>query len=548
MWVAKANEAHTLLETIVARRGEIYMMDSGSPVAVVINQTTYAIIIDPAITEKDKIKAALEKNAKDYITADLDEVYNTEGLRYFIVAKNVPHEVATKIAEEEIDGVWFQKNASRVYPEGEMASTLLGFVNAEGIGQYGIEGAFNDTLKGKDGLLKSISDVNNIALSIGNDNVKIPAEDGKNLVLTVDRGLEKGIEEIAASAIDNTDATNAAVLVMDANTSEVLAMASLPNYDPKNYGYVKDASAYINQVTEVPYEPASVCKSFAFATAINEGKMTADTEYFNEGYDIVDGWKIENAEKRGSLYGTIDMRTALYWSLNTGSIKALKLLGGNPDAITKEGREKLYSYYHDKFRLGIPTGIELAESYGVIPDPNEGYGRDSAYAIMTFGQGLTTTMLQTAVAFNAVVNGGYYRTPTIIKGTLNTDGTIVPKEISENDTEERILTAETSNTMRELLINNRDYKVRNGIDREGYAVGGKTGTAQVVVDGAYDNTMTTTIGSYVGFVTTAGEMPKYIIMTKVWADGQALSGAEAGYLFDDISNYVINYLKIKPKS
>ncbi len=114
--------------------------------------------------------------------------------------------------------------------------------------------------------------------------------------------------------------------------------------------------------------------------------------------------------------------------------------------------------------------------------------------------------------------------------------------------EDKILSDETSATMRDLLINNRDYKVRNGIDREGYAVGGKTGTAQVVIDGAYDNSMSTTIGSYVGFVATAGEMPKYIIMTKMWGEGQALSGAEAGYLFDDVSNFVINYLKIKPKT
>ena len=548
-WVAKADEAHTMLETIVARRGEIYMMDSGTPVAVVMNQTTYSIIIDPAITDKDKIKAALEENAKDYITANLDEVYNTEGLRYYIVARNVPHGAATKIAEKGIDGVWFQKNSSRVYPEGEMASELLGFVNADGIGQYGVEGYFNQLLKGKDGLLKSISDVNNIALSIGDDNVKIPAEDGKNLVLTIDRGLERSVEEIAAAALENSAATNAAVLIMDANTSEVLAMASLPNYDPKNYGYVKDASEYINQVTEVPYEPASICKSFAFSAAINEGKMTSETEYFNQGYDYVDGWKIENAEKRSILYGTISMKTALYWSLNTGSMKALKLLGDNPDEITQVGRERLYDYYHNKFRLDVPTGIELAESHdSVIPDPNEGYGRDSAYAIMTFGQGLTTTMLQTAVAFNAVVNGGYYRTPTIVKGTLNSDGTITPRELSDNDIEEQIISAETSDMMRDMLMNNRSYKVTSGIDREGYAIGGKTGTAQVVVDGAYDNTMSTTVGSYVGFVTTAGEMPKYIIMTKMWGEGQALGGIEAGYLFDDISNFVINYLKIKPKT
>ena len=256
-WVAKANEQHTLLETIVAERGEIYMMDGDEPVAVVLNQTVYSIIIDPSITNQEQITEALNKYAKDNITADLDQVFSVEGLRYYIVARNVSHTNANKIAEEGIAGVWFQESNQRVYPEGEMASGLLGFVNSDGIGQYGVEGSLNEMLSGTDGLLKTVSDVNNVALSIGDDNVKIPAEDGENVVLSVDRGLERGVEEIAASAIENTPATNASVLIMDANTNEVLAMANLPNYDPSNYGYVKDASAYINYVTEVPYEPAS---------------------------------------------------------------------------------------------------------------------------------------------------------------------------------------------------------------------------------------------------------------------------------------------------
>ena len=145
-WVAKADEQHTLLETIVAKRGEIYMMDEGEPVAVVLNQTTYQIIIDPTVTSKDDIKRALETYAEDYIVVDLDEVYNTEGLRYSVVAKNVPREIADKIAGENIAAVWFQKNNQRVYPEGEMASGLLGFVNADGIGQYGVEGSLNNLL------------------------------------------------------------------------------------------------------------------------------------------------------------------------------------------------------------------------------------------------------------------------------------------------------------------------------------------------------------------------------------------------------------------
>ncbi len=545
-WVAKADQEHTLLETIIAKRGEIYMMDDGEPVPVVLNQTTYNIIIDPAVTDREKITRVLNDNAKDYLAVNLDEVYNTEGLRYSIVAKNVPLDIADKIAEEDINAVWFQKNNQRVYPEGEMASGLLGFVNADGLGQYGVEGSLNHILSGKDGLLKATADVNKVALSIGNDNTKIPAKDGENVVLTIDRGLQIGVEGIASEAVESGPATNASALVMDPNSGEILAMANVPNYNPGDYGNVTDTSAYVNYTLDVPYEPASVCKNFAFSAAINEGVMTPETTYFNEGYVIIDGWKIQNAEQRDSLYGTINMQTALSWSLNSGSIYALKLLGGNPNAINQSGREKLYDYYYNKFRLGQPTGIELMEEVGFIPDPNEGWGRDSVYANMTFGQNLNLTMLQVATGFSAIINGGIYRTPTIVEGTLE-DGELKP-ETRENVIEDKILTDETSSTMREMLINNRTSKVRYGIDKEGYAVGGKSGTAQVIKDGAYDDTMTETVGTYIGFVGPEGELPKYVIMVKIWGEGQHLDGTNhAGGLFDSISNYLIDYLKIKPK-
>ncbi len=539
-WVAKANEQHTMLETITAKRGEIYMMDGSEPVAVVLNQAVYQIIIDPAVTPKDDIKNVLEKYAKDYITADFDEVYAIEGLRYYIVAKNVPYSIATEIAKQGIANVWMKEGNGRVYPEGEVGSTVLGFVNSDGLGQYGIEGSLNNILKGEDGLLKSISDVNNVALSIGKDNVKIEAEDGQDVVLSIDRGLERGVEEVLAGAINDTAATNAAALVMNPNTGEVVAMTSLPGYNPGDYGKVKDASAYINQVTEIAYEPASIFKNFVFSAAINEGKMTADTTYFNTPFTEVDGNQIWNAEQRAILNNqNLTMRDALYWSLNVGSIQALKFLGDNPDEITATGRERMYDYYTNKFRLGHATGIELIEAEGFIWDPHaEIYGLNAAYANMTFGQNLSATMIQTATAFSAVVNGGVWRTPSVVKGTLK-DGTITPLENHEK-IEDQILSTETSATMRSLLINNRSYKARAGIDRAGYDVGGKSGTAQVVVNGAYDDSMSNLVGSYIGFVAPSGSMPEYVIMVKMWGEGQALSGEEAQSLFDPHSNYVID--------
>ena len=537
-WVAKANEQHTMLETIVAKRGEIYMMDKNEPVAVVLNQTTYQVVIDPAITEREPLEKALKQYAEDYIAVNLDEVYNHEGLRYAIVAKNIPRTIAEKIASEDLSAVWFTKNNQRVYPEGELASGLLGFVNADGLGQYGVEGSLNDLLSGKDGLLKTTADVNNVALSIGNDNVKIPAEDGKNIVLSIDRGLEDGVERLAAEAINKTAATNASVLIMRPDTGEVLTMANLPNYNPANYGAVTDASAYNNYTLDIPYEPASICKNFAFSAAINEGVMTPDTTYFNKHYEEVDDWKIWNAEQRGMLYGTLTMRDALYWSLNTGSIYALKLLGGNPNSINQQGREKLYDYYYNKFRLGQATGVELVEAEGFIPDPNEGWGRDSTYANLTFGQNLSITMLQTATAFSAVVNGGTWRTPSVIKGEL-VDGKVASSE--DDKIEDKILSDETSAMMRGMLINNRSYKN----DRAGYDIGGKSGTAQVIRNGAYDDSFAELVGSYIGFIAPSGEMPEYVIMTKMWGEGQSIGSGDAMDLFDSLSNFLIDYYKIK---
>ncbi len=534
-WVAKASEQHTLLETIAAKRGEIYMMDHGEPVAVVLNQTTYQIVIDPAITQKDDIAKVLDDYAKDYQIADLDDIYSREGLRYAIVAKNVPRDIVEKIVAAEVPAVWLQKTNQRVYPEGDLASGLLGFVNAEGKGQYGVEGSLNELLAGKDGLLKTTADVNKVALSIGNENIKIPAINGENIVLSIDRGLERGIEDLALEAINNTPASNASVLVLDPNTSKVLAMANLPNYNPANYSSVEDASVFNNYTVDIPYEPASICKTFAFSAAINEGKMTPETTYYNQHYEEIDGWKIWNAERRSSLYGTLTMRDALYWSLNTGSIHALKLLGDNPDQITKQGRERLFDYYHNKFRLGNETGFELFEAEGYIPDPNEGWGRDSTYANITFGQNLGITMLQTATAFSAVINGGTWRTPSIL----------AEKKLTES-VEDKILSDETSAMMREMLIHNRNYKVRQGVDRPGYDIGGKSGTAQVVRNGAYDDSFNELVGSYIGFIAPNGEMPEYVIMVKMWGEGESVGSGEAMDLFDSISNYMIDYFKIRP--
>ena len=540
-WVAKAEEQHTLENTISAKRGEIYMMDGDEPVEVVMNETVYTVIIDPMIVNREKLEKAISKAGIE-TTTKVSEVFSSGELRYFILAKKVPREKMLKLREEELGGVYIKEETSRVYPEGELAAQVLGFVNADGEGQYGVEGALNKELKGKDGLLKTIADVNQVALSIGDENVKIPAEDGENVVLSIDRNIQKNVERILREKLEEYGKDKAAAIVMNPNNGEILAMANIPTYDPAKYTEVEDAGVYMNRTVEEPYEPASVCKAFTFATGIELGVMTPETTYYNQHVTYIDGWPIWNASLNDSLYGTQTMQVALNWSLNTGSIQALRLIGGNAERITEEGRKRLYDFYVNHFGLGTFTGIELYEAEGLIGDPVEGDGRDSLYANMTFGQNLQVTMIQVISGYATLINGGKYYTPTIVKGKIE-NGKLVEKE--KQGAVREAISAETSKTMRGMLYGTRAMQRLYGNDRAGYYIGGKTGTAQVIRDGKY--VMDESVATYVGFGGNSQDLSDYIVMVRIWKDGQTTDAQMYALpTFTAISNYLIDYLKLKP--
>lgn len=544
-WSAKAAAQQTLSTVIPAKRGEIYMLDGEEPAAVVMNATVYTVIVDPMMASQDEVSAKLTEILGDKRTAEWSEVFANKALRYYVVGKNVERAAAEQIAELGATGVWLQSGTRRVYPEGQLGSTVLGFVNAEGKGQYGVEGALNERLAGKDGKIKTVKDVNNVALSIGDDNIKEPAVDGENVVLSIDKNIQYNTEKIIAAKAHELGFANASAIVMDPNSGRVLAMADVPGYDPANYGNVESAAAYVNHVVEDPFEPASVCKTFTFATAVDYNLMTPQTTFINNGETYVDGWPIKNAEQGSYLLGSQTMQTAFNYSLNTGSTQALRWLGGDENNINATGRERLYNYYHDRFGLGQETGIELFENTGTVYGPHaEIYGIDSTYANMTFGQNMQVTMLQTAAAFSSVVNGGKYYAPTVVAGKIENG------KFAQNETKSAVretVSETTSATMREMLYGTRTAWRKNGTDKEGFYVGGKTGTAQVIRDGAYS--MDETVATYIGFGGTEGGLPEYVIMVRVWEDGKIAGGqAHALPVFNEVNKYVMDYLRVQPKS
>lgn len=546
MYAEQADAMQTDKQTINAARGEIYVRDTDGNIApLVMNKTVYTLFADPSsIEDVDEAKALVERVVgDDLIDGSMDKLLDSE-LQYVVLAKQLSWEQASEIKDANLYGLGLQADTQRVYPEGTLAAQVLGFVNYDGEGQYGVEQYYNKELSGTPGVLQTITDVSKIPLTIGAKDISIPAEDGTDLVLSIDRNIQAQAEQILADGLKNAQATSGSMVVMDPQTGRVLAMANLPSYDPANYGNVESASVYQNNVISNAYEPGSVMKLFTVGTGLDTGAITPESTFYNNSCIQVDDAKICNVEKSVSGQYMTPMQL-LEYSLNTGAVWVLEQLGGGE--INLAGREKLYDYLVNHYRMNAPTGIDLAnEVDSVIYKPDMNQGPRVLYANMTFGQGEQLTMIQVISAFCAAINGGKYYQPTVLLGTLNGDSADSNVSVDEKDPElvaENVLKPEVSETLKDMLYQAR-YLGANGRAKDnGYYVGGKSGTAQKVDPntGAYSDTLTT--GTYIGFGADKTKTPKYAIMVRVDdAHNGGYSGSAAAQpIFDNMSNFMIQY-------
>ncbi|HEU4715955.1 MAG TPA: penicillin-binding protein 2 [Candidatus Saccharimonadales bacterium] len=551
-YVAQANREQLKQLTIPAKRGEIYAMDSGTPVPLVLNQAVYTVFADPKIVDEpqkmiDTIRRVAGGNARD----NLDGLLAKKDSRYQILATKVTRKQAELMKKEHLKGLGFQEESQRVYPEGQLAAQVLGFVNSEGKGQYGLEGALNKDLTGKDGLLQSVTDISNVPLTIGNKNINIPPKNGKNVVMTIDRNMQAYAERALANGlqaikgrIGTSEDPKGSVLVMDPQTGKVLAMANLPTYNPGEYGKVQDAAAFNNETISVPYEPGSDIKTITMTTGVDKGVVGPESTYNNTDYITVDDATITNATKGQT--GNITLQHALNYSLNTGFVTVAQRLGDGK-SINWQARSTMYDYFYNKLRLGQMTGIELAnEQPGIIIPPSDPQGNAVRYSNMSFGQGLDVTMLQVSAAFSAVVNGGTYHTPSIVAGSMNDDGDVFTPAAAK-PSYQGVIKPSTSDTMRRMIHDARSAFYA-GKDKKGYYIGGKTGTSQTIENGRYVDNQT--VGTYLGFggdSNSAGG-PKYVIMVQVSGKNMNLQGGlDAMPIFTDISNWLLSYMKLQPK-
>lgn len=524
---------------IPAQRGLIYAMDGKTPTKLVMNESIYTVFADPQTIKDDdkseiisKIKEVAGGNVRDGFEALLDKKES----RYQILATKLSRKQAEMIKEKDFTGIGFQETSQRVYPEGQLASQVLGFVNSEG-GQYGIEGSLNDELSGKDGQLKTVTDVSGIPLTIGTRDIDTPAEDGKNVVLSIDRNIQAQTEKILKAKLEASGAKDGSVIVMDPQTGKIMAMANYPTYNPSEYSKVQDGSVFSNGTTSSAYENGSVIKSLTMAMGIDTGVASASATYYNKDYVEIEDRTIKNAVLGHT--GTITFQTAMNYSLNTGMVEIASRLGGGQ--INKTARDTMYDYYHNRFGLGEKTGVEIYEEKGTVISPEESEGNAVRYSNMSFGQGMNTTMIQTASAFSSIINGGTLYKASVLNGEVDSDGNF--KESSSEIRKDNVVKSTTSDQIREILVTAR-HSVGTNNDLAGYQVGGKTGTSQTIENGVYVDDQT--IGSYLGF--GGNSTPKFVIMVSVSGAGQNLQGAQdAGPIFTELSNWMLTYLKIQPE-
>lgn len=532
---------------IPAERGSLYFRDSDEIVPAVLNTTVYTLYADPKEVKYhdevvNRVSTILNLNRTDVM-----KLIKTPNTSYVVLAKRLTKDQVTELFKDkkQLQGINVTPVPQRVYPEGQLAAQVLGFVNDEGEGQYGVESALNERLSGQEGSLKAITDVSGIPLSLDDtSNVAVQPRNGEDLVMTIDRNIQAKAEEALQTGLQRSRATKGSVIVMDPQTGAIKAMANLPTYDPAQYFAVGDDAyeRFQNKVVSAQYEAGSVIKVLTMATGINEGVVSKDSTFQNAGFVQVDDARISNVEQ--SVNGTRSMTDVLKFSLNTGVVHILSQLGGG--SINAQSRDKLFDYFTNRYGFGAITGIEQAgEATGSVYGPRTVQGNNVRYSNMSFGQGLGVTMVQTAAAFSSIINGGNYYKPHVIEGAVKDDEYI--QADSPKPVRTQVVSQETSQQIIEMTRTAvRESPAVASYMRPGYNVGGKTGTSQIIDPKTGKYIDTDTVGSYLGF--GGDEKPRYVIMVRV--DDSKLAGfsgsAAAAPIFGDISNWLLDYYNIKP--
>ena len=458
-------------EEIPAERGEIRDVNGVLLATSVEVKSVYAI---PPTVQKGDVESAATQLAS-VLGMDHDEVLSrlSSNDPWVWLSRRVDAQTASWVATLDIPGVGMLPETMRVYPisgvapQTTLGAQVLGFVNVDGEGQYGVEGAEDALLAGLPGSVSAQEDV--IGRRIADSVYALrPPVDGADLQLTLDAGLQHILEAAMWSTYQKNHAHGVTGLVMDVHTGAIMAMASFPSFNGNTYGST-DPALFTDPAVSRQYEPGSVMKAFTVAAALDAGAIDLQTTVEDDNNLRIADVRIQNADRYTVPYGHGDITAGdvLKLSNNVGAAKIGLLLG----------RQRLYEAFK-RFGFGTPTGVDIAgEASGVVwnPDGPNASG-DLTAAQNAFGQGLSVTAVQLVAGYAAIANGGTLVTPHVIAGWTGPDGEYHATDVPEG---ERIMREETARTMVRLLTEAVDNGRAQPAAIPGYSIAGKTGTAEV---------------------------------------------------------------------
>jgi cell division protein FtsI/penicillin-binding protein 2 len=507
------------------KRGEIHTSD-GFPIAS--NALTYLVFANPReVAHKNEASLALS-SLLDSDAASLSARLTSPGF-WVSLKSHVPSSIKDAISKLTIPGIGFQEDYARFYPEASMAAQLTGFVgkdeNGEDKGYFGLEGYYDRQLRGKAGKAIQIHDaLGRPILSQLNDNAQ--AQDGRTLVLHIDRAIQFLIEQKIKEGVEKVGATSGMVGIMDPKTGGILAMASYPSFDQRSF-WEYTAALYKNPFISDLYEPGSTVKPLVMAGALERSLVKPDSTCpICSGPVKVGDYDIHTWNDE--YFPNSSMLDIIRHSDNTGMVYVSKLMG--LDAMLQN---------FDTFGLSSPTGIDLqGEVSSSISDRTTWYPIDVATS--AFGQGISITPMELLDGFSALANNGIRMEPHVVDKIITSDNqtiTIPPKEL------DRPVSEKTSKVMTEMLV----YTVNKGeasfARLKGYRIAGKTGTASIPVAGHYDPSQT--IASFIGYA--PADNPKFVMLVIINKPTTSIYGAEtAAPIFFDIANNLLTYYGISP--
>jgi cell division protein FtsI/penicillin-binding protein 2 len=533
---ALASDQHDLEAKLLPERGKIYVRDAtdGKLYPLATNRDAWLIYAVPR-NMKDPIVVAHElaplvgKPDVDLVTSftkDPDDPYE-------VVLKDASTDIMQAVSDHHLEGIAFLKTSARLYPERGVSGQLIGFVSSGDapnslVGKYGVEGSFNQLLAGKPGSLVAEKDASGRRLAIGESHIQ-EAVNGSDVVLTIDRTIQYEACSRIKAAVEKHSADSGSILVMDPNTGAVMAMCSWPDFDPAEYGKVKDLSVLNNPVTFTAYEPGSIFKSFTMAAGIHAEKIGPKTTYTDTGSEEIDDFTVHNSD--GLAHGVQTMTQALDESLNTATIFVQRLL-------TKD----VFRKYVEAFGFGKKTDVALTpEGKGNVSSLEK---KGSIFAATgSYGQGITTTPIQLVTGYAALANGGKLVRPYIVDEIIHPDG-------SREKTKPQVLSTPVDPRTSRLISGMLVSVVENGHGKKagvpGYWVAGKTGTAQVPRTDGLGYQKDVTIGSFAGYAPASD--PRFVMLIKIdhpkdvqWAESSAAP------LFGEMAKFLLTYLKVPPE-